>query len=118
MITGPKEGKVHTEYDFTFTSTDPLNLDLSYFVEWGDGATTGWSTPQEAGTSFLASHAWTMEGAATIKAKAKNLLGFESKWSTYTFIVPRNRASSYLWYQWVLDRYPLLEVIISWILSL
>ncbi len=31
---------------------------------------------------------------------------------------PRTRASSYLWYQWVMDKYPLLEVIISKILSL
>jgi len=94
MITGPKDGKVNIEYDFTFTSIDPQSQQVSYYIIWGDGATTGWSTPQASGTPFIASHTWTEYGTYVIKAKAKNTDGLESGESTYLFPVPRNRATN------------------------
>ncbi|KAA0001587.1 MAG: hypothetical protein FE048_05275, partial [Thermoplasmata archaeon] len=36
-IIGPTEGKIRTEYEYTFVATDPDGDDVYYWIQWGEG---------------------------------------------------------------------------------
>jgi hypothetical protein len=91
VITGPTSGSAGTSYPYTFTSTEPDGDDVSYYIKWGDGATSGWTTFQGSGTTYTESHTWTLQNTYTIEAKAKDTYGFESNWATYSVTMPRSR---------------------------
>jgi len=64
---------------------DPGGDIVYYCIDWGDGNTewTGW---YESNATVALSHIWD-EGEYTIKVKAKNQYGEESKWATYGLIL-------------------------------
>ena len=91
-INGPSEGDIGRQVDFTFTTTDPGNSDLYYWVEWGDGTYEEWIGPCASGSIVPLSHTYNEQGNFTITAKAKNTLGSESGWSdpfVITIIAPQ-----------------------------
>jgi len=45
MITGPAEGVVGEEYEYTCVSTDPEDDDVYYYIDWGDGNVEDWIGP-------------------------------------------------------------------------
>jgi len=116
-IAGPSSGNAGTSYDYTFTSTDPDGDDVSYYIKWGDGGTTTWTTLQASGTPYEESHTWTDQGTFTIEAKAKDSKGAESGWSTLTVTMPRNRAINNPFLQF-LQNHPNLFPILRYILGL
>jgi len=81
-IDGPAEGDIGKEYNFTFTTTDPLGGDVYYYIDWGDGNTEEWIGPYASEEIITLSHAWFDKDNFTISAKAKNALGAEGSWST------------------------------------
>jgi hypothetical protein len=85
-ITGPEDGIVGTEYEFTFVTTDPESENISYFVEWGDGNNTGWIGPYPSGEIANATYAWSESGIFEVKVKAKDEHEAESPWSDSLFI--------------------------------
>ncbi len=87
-ITGPNQGKPGTPYLFTFTSTDPDGDVVFYWVDWGDNTTTGWVGPYVSGQFAALNHQWNTQGTFTVKAKAKDALGFESDWGTFQVKMP------------------------------
>ena len=91
MISGPSNGKINRNHDFTVTTTDPSGQDVSYFIDWGDGSDSGWLGPYSSGTGVTESHRWTEEGSFTVRAKAKNTEDIESGWSTLTFSATKNK---------------------------
>ena len=93
-IDGPTNGAAGTSYPYTFTSTDPEDEDVSYYIEWGDGSTTDWTAFQASGTSYSGSHTWSTEGTYTITAKAKDANG-EGPEGTLTVTMPRNKAFNF-----------------------
>jgi len=48
-----------------------------------------------------------------IKAKAKDNSDEEGPWGYLEVNIPRTRASSYLWYEWLLERFPMLERLLN-----
>jgi len=48
-ISGTEEGEPGASYSYYFTSTDPDGDDVSYFIDWGDGETTGWTPYRTSG---------------------------------------------------------------------
>ena len=91
-INGPISGNIGTLYTFIFTSTDPNEDDVQYYIEWGDGTITDWTSFQSSGSSYSGQHAWTTTGYYIIKAKAKDSNGEESDWATFEVSVPRSKA--------------------------
>jgi len=89
-ITGPEKGKPGTPYLFTFTSSDPDEDPVYYFIEWGDNTTSGWVGPYTSGSSAAISHMWNTKGTFTIRAKAKDILNVESDWSTFQVKMPNS----------------------------
>ena len=90
-INGPVQGKPNVEYEYSFTSTDVQYDKVSYFVEWGDGSTSGWSEYVDSGNSVKFKHAWSEEKTFIIRAKARNIRGAEGDWSTFSVSMPRSR---------------------------
>jgi hypothetical protein len=101
------EGGIHT---YTIFSTDPDDDYVCYLINWTDGTQeqTGYyasgenitinvSIPLEKGTHIL------------FKIKAIDSLGAESDWAILEITVSKSRTTTSLWYQWFLERFPILE---------
>jgi hypothetical protein len=110
-INGPASGYVDTSYNYEFISIDPDGDNVSYYIKWGDGTITDWTSFQDSGPpGFNESHTWSIQGTYIIKAKTKDVYGLESDWSEYRVSIPRNRTSTY---HWLLNCFPLLERLLN-----
>jgi len=80
-ITGPTDGFTGKKYEYRFSTTDPNNDTLEYFVNWGDGTGSPWLGPYTSGQEAAASHQWNRSGSYQVKVKAKDAPGEESEYS-------------------------------------
>lgn len=87
-ITGATKGTPGVTYEYTITATDAEEQQVSYFVDWGDGNTTGWLGPYDSGESIIVNHSWETKKTYSVKAKAKDSLGAESEWATLSVKIP------------------------------
>ncbi len=78
---GPTSGIQKVSYEFNFTTTDPDDDNVSYFIDWGDDTTSSWLGPFNSGDICKASHIFKNHGTYGIKVKAKDIYGNESLWS-------------------------------------
>jgi parallel beta-helix repeat protein len=109
IIDGPKSGKPRIEYNFTFKSTDFEGDPVMYYIDWGDNDIE-WTEFSDSGVEITLKHAWNKKGNYRIRAMAKDIHHDVSKISEFYVTIPRSRTvSSHLWYEWLLDRFPLLE---------
>ena len=109
-ISGPSSGKPNNEYTFSFTSYDQENNQVAYYVDWGDGTNTGWSSYTNSGKTVSYKHTWTEEKSYTIKAKAKDSNGAESDWATQQISLPKTK---YFMFQRFLNNFPVLQKLLS-----
>lgn len=91
-ITGSSSGKPGNSYDYKFITSDPDNDDVSYYIDWGDGNITDWTSLQASGSPYSESHIWTDKGTYTIKAKAKDINGLKSYWASLKVRMPLTRT--------------------------
>jgi hypothetical protein len=113
-IEGRRNGDVGFPYTYTVASNDPEGHDISYYIKWGDGSTSTWSTPLSSGNSYSGNHTWGSKGTYTIEAKAKDIKGAESEWAALTVIMPYsyNKPISHfldLFFQRFPNAFPLLR---------
>lgn len=106
-ITGPTSIKPRIAYQWNFTSSDPENDDIYYYVDWGDGTNTGWSLAYNSGETMTQSKSYDAKGTYTIRAKARNSNGAESDWGTLPISVPYSYNIPFMqfWIQ-VFERFP------------
>ena len=105
-IYGPHRGKVGVAYAFTFVTTDPDGDNVSYYVDWDDGTSTGWTHFYPSGLDCLCSHTWTKKGIYLIRCKANDTHGAESDWAEfYGFRVRENKTVTYV----TVDNQPSVE---------
>ena len=120
LIDGPDKGNPETEYTFTFTTTESEGEDVEYFVDWGDGALTGWRGPYAHNAEATFSHTWYQEDTFTIRAKARDTNGLESNWGTFEIDTPKSRydQKSFIEYLFerLLNQFPILKQIFTWVL--
>ena len=86
-IDGRTRGKVGVSYEFTFATTDPDGDNVSYYVDWDDGTSYGWTDYIESGFDVKIAHTWTKKGIYLIRCKANDTHGAESDWAYREFIV-------------------------------
>jgi len=114
-ILGPNRGIPEISYEYGFTSLDSEgHYIIEYIVNWGDG--TGEETiigPFPSGEEAKVNHSWDEKGDYTIKAKAKDVYGASSNWSEFKVTIPRTKTKSYSLFQWLLERFPLLERLLN-----
>lgn len=80
-IDGPTEGDIGEEHEFTFVAIDPLEKNVIYYIDWGDGSVEEWIGPYASGEEVTIAHTWEMGGKYEIMAKAKNEENAEGGWS-------------------------------------
>ncbi|PNX48599.1 MAG: hypothetical protein BV457_03370 [Thermoplasmata archaeon M9B1D] len=114
IIIGQSSGTPGIEYEYRFISVDFNGDDISYFIDWGDNTSTGWTRTLPSGAYYNASHIWSEKGNYSIKAKAKDTSGAESEWGTLEVTMPKNKAMSLnLFLQRFFLRFPLFEKILN-----
>jgi len=104
-ITGDQNGHVRRTYDYTIVSTDPDNDTLSYYIDWGDGKTTNWTTPTPSGQPITKSHTWLIRGSYDVKVKARDEHLRESDWGTLHVTMPC-QPPRFPILHWLLDHFP------------
>lgn len=110
IIDGPTSGNPDTEYCFTFHSTDSDGDNVEYLIDWGDSTTLETDYYPSCEPIELC-HTWS-EGHYVIRCMAIDEHGAESNWTEHEITIPRTRASSYLWYESLLERFPILNRIL------
>ena len=90
-IDGPPEGNPGIEYAFTFHSYDENGDMVRYHIDWGDGSTdtTDW---YPACTPVTVYHTYATKGTYIITAYAEDESGLVSPSSSFTIVIPRNKA--------------------------
>ncbi len=91
-IEGTSSGTTGTEYEYQICSIDPDGDDISYCIDWGDGAGEVCIGPFPSGTCITEKHTWSSDGTYTIKVKAQDIHGAESDYATLTVSMPKNKA--------------------------
>jgi hypothetical protein len=95
IIAGPLQVIVGKEYNYTIGASDPDGDNVSLYIDWGDGTSTGWTYYFKSGGSFIFSHTWNKIGHYFMRAKAKDVYGFEGNWSLCPIYSPNNKAVNY-----------------------
>jgi len=93
-ISGPTNGEVGTTYIYTLITTDQDDDQVYYFVDWGDGTNSEWLGPHQSGVQVSTTHRWSDQGTYTVKAKAKDICGEESDWTTINVVMPINQIAN------------------------
>ena len=90
-IEGSLEGLVGEEYGYTLCSDDPEGDDITYCIDFGDDSGEIFIGPYPSGICAMINHTWTEEGTYNIKAKAIDVYGAESNWTTFEVVMPQNQ---------------------------
>jgi len=116
-ITGQINGIIETEYEYKFKSTSPLGRDVYYYIEWGDGSKKDWFGPFNSGEEVTVSHSWSEQGTYTIKARAKDTENLWGPWGELMVTMPRDKSISNSLLLKFLERYPLLNILLTLIIK-
>lgn len=80
-IDGPTEGWRGEQDTFFVSGTDSDGDSLSYFIDWGDGNFTRWSTYYTCGDTIQFFHKFATESIYSIRALSEDISGDTSVWS-------------------------------------
>jgi len=116
LIEGPTKCKPDIDYNYTFVSTDPDGDDIWYHLCWGDKEIIYIYGPYPSGEEITLTYNWSEKGTYSITCYARDIHDAVSNVTTLEITIPRIRTSSYLWYEWFLERFSLLEKLLSLIL--
>lgn len=92
IIKGETQGAYDEEYNYTFSSLDPEDVNIYLYIEWGDGDIEDYIGPYQSEEEVILKHTYTEEGNYTIRAKAKDIYDIESDWSTLTVTMPKTKV--------------------------
>ncbi len=95
FIIGPLSGEVGILYNYTITTTDPEEDEVSYYIDWGDGTSGGWTRLIPSGEKYNTSHRWDSQGAYVLRVKAKDENDIESEWSTIEINMPKKTSTRF-----------------------
>jgi parallel beta-helix repeat protein len=91
-ISGPRNGTVGVEYEFTFNAVDPEGDDLYYYIDWGDNTSDEWIGANPSGENVTVKHTYSVESVYTIQAKAKDIFDAEGDWGYFEVIMPKSKT--------------------------
>ena len=114
-IEGPKSGKPGITLDYIFNAVDPDGDDLKFIIDWGDNSTYETEYTQ-SGENITVTHYWTARDTYLIKVKAEDVYGFISPENTFEVIIPRFRIDNHTFLTLLIERFPILEKIISFVI--
>ncbi len=76
---GAETAEAGTASTYIFEATDPDNDTVNFFINWGDGNTTGWSSLASVLNPYSTSHVYGCPGTYSISAKVKDEHGLLSE---------------------------------------
>ena len=113
-------GVAGEEYTYIFTSTDPDEDKIYYYVDWdwridGNEIPSNWIGPYESGAELHLKHSWDEAGTYFINAKTKDIYGEESEWADpFRITMPRNKALNPIFIQ-LLEKFPILSNLLKYL---
>ena len=113
VINGTTSGLIDIEYNYTAITSDSDGDNVSYYFNWGDGKNSGWTEFMPSGTMVNLRHSWEKSGTFTIKVKAKDDYNMESEWGELQVTMPRDKTISSSLLLRFLERFPLLNRLLS-----
>jgi parallel beta-helix repeat protein len=117
VIDGSSSGKVGIEYNYTFYPIFPESIIIYMWIDWGDGNSTGWIGPYSTDDIVTLNHSWSEKGTYLIQAKSKDLCREGGFSEPLKVTIPRTKASYNMLFEWLFERFPLLERLLSfWLL--
>jgi outer membrane protein assembly factor BamB len=117
-ISGEINGNVRENYEYKLRVIDPDNNPISFYIDWGDGTHTGWTSERASGENCYYGHTWPIRGNYTIRAKAKDVLGEESDWAYLEVTMPKNQQTTNNVILRYLENHPRIFPLIRQILEL
>ena len=111
-ISGETNGEPGKNYWYTFRAVDPDNNPVSFYIEWGDGTTTGWTMERASGENCYYEKTYSKSGKYTIRAKVKDVFDEESPWGELTVVMPKDKSTDNMLLIRLLERFPLLHKLI------
>ncbi|EMR75678.1 PQQ-like domain-containing protein, partial [Thermoplasmatales archaeon SCGC AB-540-F20] len=120
-ITGKTNGIKGTEYEYSFTSTDPDGDDIeAYIVNWDDDGDETITGPFASGATAKASHTWDEAGTYIISATAIDVNGAQSDPGTLEVTIPRNKAFNFNFnlLERLFERFPNMFPVLRYLLGL
>jgi len=112
-IKGQTKVKPGVDYDYTFLTTDPEEDSVLYHISWNYRDIIYVYGPFKSGEEFTLSYSWSEEGTYFISCWASDIHGAGSDTASLEITVPRTKTSSYLWFEWLLEHFPMLERLLS-----
>jgi C1A family cysteine protease len=73
-ISGPNQGNVNTDYDYTGTTIEHEGDQYYWWFDWGDGTNSDWLGPTQPGdteTEYTVTHSWSSQRDYNIRVKYK-----------------------------------------------
>ena len=106
-IQGQSQGKIKKEYSYNFSSNDPLDKDVWYYISWGDETVQDWFGPYPSGEKVTLPHRWELKGTFKIEARAKNTDNLWGPYGTLDVTMPFSYDIPFqqFWMR-VLERFP------------
>ena len=93
--------------DETRLTIDLDNDYVFYHVKWGDSIHPQVYGPYPSGKEVVLNHTWHISGTFRIKAKARDVYGGESDWTTLTVTMPCSYNKPVLpFLEWLFERFP------------
>jgi hypothetical protein len=92
-IQGGNRGIIGEPYEVTISATHTDELNISYYIDWGDGSNESWSDLVPSGESVLFTHIYDLNQSYQIRGKARNEKGVEGHWTYLTVNIPKNKDS-------------------------
>ena len=114
-IDGPEIGIPGEEYTYDFIISDPHQDQMYLRVDWGSGTPGPWQGLYESDITVKLKHTWEEQGTFTIRAQTKDIYDYESGWGTFTVTMPRNKILIYSWFLQIIENFPLLEKLLSYL---
>ena len=112
-IDGPVTGTVGEELFYTFSTTDPEDDQVYYYIEWGDDDVVEWDGPYNSGDDVALSHVYTSKKTYQLRVKAKDTFDFESNWKTLEVSIPRSRSIILN----LIERFPIISTFFEFLLK-
>jgi hypothetical protein len=86
-ITGEINGRVRTLYDYTITTIDPNQDNVTYEIDWSDN-TTQTTDLYESGEEIIIPHIWGVERTYNVRVKAIDEHHADSDWASLSVTMP------------------------------
>lgn len=115
VITGPATAKPGIWKTFRFRSIDPENNPVRFFIEWSEGSSGFWTKEFASNENAGFKKRYNSLGTYTIRAKAQDIFGEESAWGYFEIKIPY--TYNYPGWQWLMERFPIITIIIKQFIS-